>query len=132
MNSPPTFVYLAFSFSNSPTDNTKKAREMVIELMKKHPDWLVFCPHYAIDALLDGKIDWTGMKEKDFSQWRRTQAGLMAAGFMSRSNILVLGCNPTYGVSSGVTWEHIIAKLLNMSWRRDNPIKIITYEEAIK
>ena len=132
MNSPPTFVYLAFAFSNDPTGNTKKAREMTITLMKKHPDWFVFCPHYAIDAMLDGIIDWTGMEEKDFGEWRRTQAGLMAAGFLSRCDIMVLGCDPNYGKSSGVTWENIIAKLLNISWRRNNPIKIITYEEAMK
>ena len=132
MNSPPTFVYLSFAFSNDPTGNTKKAREMTIALIKKHPDWLVFCPHYSIDAMLDGKVDWTGMKEKDFGEWRRTQAGLMAAGFLSRADIIVLGCNPTYGASSGVTWEYIIAKLLNISWRQDNQIKIMTYGDAMK
>lgn len=132
MNSPPTLVYLAFAFSNDPTGNTKKAREMAIKLMKKHPDWLVLSPHFAVDAMLDGTVDWTGMREEDFGEWRRTQAGLMAAGFMSRSDIIVLGCNPNYGKSSGVTWENIIALLLNMSWRRDNNIRIMTYEEAIK
>ena len=132
MNSPPILVYLAYAFSNDPTNNTKKAREMALSLMKKHPDWFIISPHYAVDALLDGTVDWTGMGEKDFGKWRRTQAGLMAAGFMSRCDIIVLGCNPNYGASSGVTWENIIAKLLNMSWRRDDNIKIITYQEAIK
>lgn len=132
MNSPPILAYLAFSFSNDPTGNTEKARKMAIALMKKHPDWFVLCPHYAVDALLDGTIDWSGMKGEDFGDWRRTQAGLMAAGFMSRCEIFVLGCNPRYKSSSGVTWENIIAKLLNMSWRRDNPIKVMTYEEAMK
>lgn len=131
-NKPPILVYLAYAFSNSPTKNTKKAREMALALMKRHADWFILSPHFAVDALLDGTLDWTSMKKEDFSQWRRTQAGLMAVGFLSRCDILVLGCDPTYGKSHGVTWEHIVTQLLNRSWRRLNPIKIMTYEEAMR
>lgn len=133
MSKPPTLVYLAYAFSSNPTRNTKEAREMAIALMKKHPDWIIICPHYAVDALLDGTIDWARkLGEKDFTKWRRTQAGLMAAGILSRCDIMVLGCEPTYNVSSGVTWENIISILLSISWRRENPIKVMTYEEAMK
>ena len=131
-NTPPILVYLAYKFSRNPTENTKEARDMAIALMKKHPDWLIICPHYAVDALLDGTVNWDGMNENDFGEWRRNQAGLMAAGLMSRCNIVVLGCPPTYEESSGVTWEHIIIQLLNNSWKRNDQIKIMTYEEAMK
>ena len=132
MNEAPIVVYFAYMFSSNPTENTKKARDMVIKLMKKHPEWFVICPHIAIDVLLDGTLDWTGMGSKDFSRWRRTQAGMMSLAFLSKSDIMVLGCEPSYGGSSGVTWEHIFANVLNRSWRKDNPIIIMTYEEAMK
>jgi hypothetical protein len=133
-DNPPTLVYLAYKFSYNPTENTKEAREMALNLMKKHPDWIVFCPHFGIDVLLDGKMEWT---EKDVGlwnqdDWRRMQAGLMAAGFLSRCDIMVLGCAPTYSESHGVTWEFIIANLLNRSYRRSNPIKIMHIHEAMR
>lgn len=130
--SEPTMVYLAYAFSNNPTENTKKAREMAIALMKRHPDWFVLSPHFAVDALLDGTVDWSNMGPNDFSKWRRTQAGLMALAFISVCHIIVLGCEPTYEVSHGVTWEHIVTNLLNKSWRKKNQIRIITYEEAMR
>lgn len=131
-NSPPIIVYLAYAFSNNPTKNTAKAREMAIALMKKHPDWFIICPHVAIDVLLDGTLDWTQMGKEDFSRWRRTQAGMMSLAFLTKVDIMVLGCEPSYGGSSGVTWEHIFVNVLNRSYRRNNPIKIMTYEEAMK
>jgi len=132
MNKPPTVVYLAYAFSSNPTKNTKKARDMAIKLMRKHKDWFVICPHIAIDTLLDGTLDWTHMGTEDFSRWRRTQAGMMSLAFLSKADILVLGCEPTYGGSSGVTWEHIFAQVSNRSYRKDNPIIIMTYKEAMK
>jgi len=131
-NKPPTLVYLAYKFSNSPTENTKKARKMAINLMKKYPNWIIVSPHFAVDALLDGVVDWTHMKDEDFSQWRRIQAGYMAACFLSRCDIMILGCKPTYTESSGVTWEYIIVKMLNSSWRKNKPIKVMTYDEAMQ
>lgn len=134
MSQPITLVYLAYKFSYDATKSTKEAREMAIALMKKHPDWIVISPHYAVDVMLDGKMSWG---KEDFElwnedDWRRIQAGLMAAGFLSRADIMVLGCKPLYSESHGVTWEYIIANMLNYSYRKDNPIKIMTYEEVMK
>jgi len=130
-NKPPVLVYLAYKFSGKPTENTEKARQMAITLMKHRPDWFVILPHYAIDAMLDGVVDW-GTNFDNFTAWRRTQAGMMSIAFLSKADIMVLGCEPTYKSSSGVTWEHVIAKVLNLSYRKKNPIKIITYKEAMK
>lgn len=126
----PTLVYFAYKFSCDPTENTEKARLMSIELMKNHPDWIVICPHYTIDALFDGCVNWDEKKidVENLPVWKR---GYMGIGILSRCDIMVLGCPPTYKESAGVTWEFIFAKLLNDSWRKNNPIKIMTYEDAI-
>jgi len=128
---PPTLVYLAFAFSGDPTENTKKAREMALILMTEHPDWFVIVPHYTVDALLDGTLDWRSMTEKDFSQERRRLGGVGSLAFVYRCDILILGCDPTYGKSSGVTWEWISAQLLNQSYRKDNPIEILYAEDLL-
>lgn len=129
MSHPPTLVYLAFLFSSDPTGNTKKAREMALILMNEHPDWLVISPHYAVDVLLDDTVSWE--KNQKFSDWRRGQAGFMALGFVFRCDILVLGCDPNYDKSTGVTWEWIAARLLNQSYRKDNPIEILYAKDLI-
>jgi len=129
MSKPPTLVYLAYKFSNNPTKNTEEARNMAISLMKKHHDWFVFVPHYAVDAMLDGTIKWT--ENMEFSKWRRTQAGMMCFAFLPKMDIIVFGCDPAYGESCGVTWENIFVKVLNQSWRKDNPIKTMSYNEAM-
>lgn len=127
---PVKIAYLAFKFSGDPTGNTEQARQMAIQIMKKHPDWFVFVPHYAIDALLDGTIKWKG--KTNFSKWRRSQAGIMCIGFLTRSDILILGCEPTYENSSGVTWEFTFTSFFNQTFRKNSPLKIMSYEEAIK
>ena len=104
---------------------------MAIKLMKRHPSWFVIVPHYAIDAMLDGTVDWADAST-NFTEWRRTRAGMMSIAFLSCANIMVLGCNPTYKNSSGVTWEHVIAQVMNLSYRKDNPLKIMTYKEALE
>lgn len=129
MSHPPKLVYLAFAFSSDPTGTTKKAREMALILMTEHPDWLIISPHFAVDVLLDGTLNWT--KDFEFSEWRRGQAGLMALGLMWRCDIIVLGCDPSYGKSSGVTWEWISARLLNQSYRKGTPIEILYVEDLI-
>jgi len=131
LNSPPILVYLAYKFSGDATENTKEARRMAITLMKHHLNWFVLLPHYAIDAMLDGTIDW-GKYFNNFTEWRRTRAGMMSIAFVMRCDIMVLGCKPDYQNSHGVTWEHIVARVMNLSYRKDNPIKIITYKEAMK
>ena len=133
MNNSPILVYLAYKFSYNATQSTKEARDMAITLMRKHPDWIILSPHYAVDVLLDGKLEWgeEDLKKWNTDDWRRFQAGFMAAGFLSRCDIMVLGCEPRYSESHGVTWEFIIANMLNVSWRKDNPIKIMKYEEAL-
>ena len=129
MSHPPTLVYLAFEFSRNPTENTKKAREMALILMVEHPDWFIFSPHYAVDVLLDGTCEWD--KNFEFSEWRRGQAGSMCLGFLFRTDILILGCDPNYGKSTGVTWEWITARVLNQSYRKDNQIEILYIEDLI-
>jgi len=132
MNHPPKLVYLAFAFSGDPTENTKKVREMALILMVEHPDWFIFVPHYAVDALLDGTINWEGRDiEKDFNQERRQLGGIRSLAWVYRCDILILGCDPTYGKSSGVTWEWISAQLLNQSYRKDNPIEIMYAEDLL-
>ena len=135
INRPPILVYLSYKFSGNPTKNTERARDMSMKLMKKHPDWFVFCPHYSIDALLDGKVIWEEKDKEVWDKddaWRRFQAGYMSAGFLLRCDIMVLGCEPIYSESHGVTWETIIANVINVSYRRNNPIEIITYKEAME
>jgi len=125
----PIMVYLAFSFTGSshglghPKYNTEKARRLAIEAMKVHPEWYVIVPHYAIDAMLDGTIEWD--KKKIWTKERRRRGGIMSLAFLSHCDILLLGCNPEYKVSHGVTWEWIFTNLINTSWRKDNPIQII-------
>jgi hypothetical protein len=131
MNGKPIMAYLAYKFSGNPTENTKMARQMALKLMKIHPDWFVIVPHFAVDGMLDGTVNWND-KTSNFTRWRRNRAGMMSVAFLSNADILVLGCEPTYKQSSGVTWEHIITQVLNLSYRRDNPIKIIKYEVAVK
>ena len=125
-----TMVYLAYKFTGNPTENTKQERKMAYELMKRHPDWTVLCPHYAIDSMLDGTVNWDG--KDNYTKWRRLQAGEMSLGFIDKTDILVLGCEPCYQQSAGVTWEYIFTKFLNKSYRKDNPIKIMTYKEALE
>jgi len=129
MNGEPILVYLSYKFSDSPTLNTKIARVMAIKIMENHPDWFVIVPHFAIDALLDGVVDWK--KNFNFSEWRRGQAGLMAIGLLSRCDKMILGCTPTYEHSAGVTWEWMFVRLLNMSYKKDKPIEILTMRDAI-
>ena len=129
MNSP-IVVYLAYKFTYNPTKNTAKARRMAIKIMKRHPDWFVIVPHYTCDAMLDGKVTWN--KDSNFSEWRRSQAGKMSLAFISKCDILVLGCKPNYKQSSGVTWEYLFVNIINDSYRKDNPIKVITYKEALE
>jgi hypothetical protein len=124
-------VYLAFAFSGNPTENTRKEREMALKLMDIHPDWFILSPHFAIDVLLDGCLDW-GKRKSNFTQERRIKAGMMCLAFLFKSDIMILGCEPTYKESPGVTWEYVIVRLWNESFRRDNPIKIITLKEALK
>lgn len=125
----PILVYLSYKFSNNPTLNTKVARLIAIEIMKKHPDWYVIVPHFAIDALLDGTVKWEDGHK--FDEWRRGQAGLMAIAFLSRCDKMILGCTPTYEHSAGVTWEWNFVKLLNTSWKKDNPIEIVELKDAM-
>jgi hypothetical protein len=126
---PPTLVYLSYKFSNDPTFNTKVARLLALKIMEKHPEWYVLVPHFCVDAMLDGVVKWKeGFK---FSEWRRGRAGLMAIAFLSRCDKVILGCEPTYEQSAGVTWEWNFVKLLNSSWRKDNPIEIIHLKDAI-
>jgi hypothetical protein len=129
MNHPPTLAYLAFAFSQDPTGCTKKAREMAITIMKEHPDWTVIVPHYTVDALLDGIVNWD--KNMKFSKWRRGQGAIMCLAILSHIDILILGCEPEYSSSSGVTWEWTHARLLNQSYRKDNPIEIFSIKDLI-
>lgn len=129
MNGEPILVYLAYKFSNDPTLNTKVARVMAIKIMEKHPNWFVIVPHFTVDAMLDGVVNWD--KDFYFSEQRRGQAGLMCIGILSRCNKVVLGCDPTYEHSSGVTWEWMFIRLLNMSYKKDNPIEVLTLKEAL-
>jgi len=129
MSHPPTLVYFAFAFSGDPTENTKKVREMTLILMKEHPDWFFIVPHYAVDVLLDGTCVWT--KDFEFSEWRRGQAGSTCIGLLYRCDKIILGCDPTYGKSSGVTWEWITVRVLNQSYRKDSPIEILFAKDLI-
>lgn len=131
MNCGPKMAYLAFAFSGNPTENTRREREMALKIMKVHPDWFVFSPHYAIDGLLDGRVNW-GRAKSNFTQERRIRAGMMSLAFLYRTDIMILGCEPTYKDSPGVTWEYVSVRVWNESFRKDNPIKIITLEEALK
>jgi len=134
MNKTPIIAYLAFSFTGSfhgvgnPKVNTERARQMALAIMKVHPEWNIIVPHYAIDAMLDGTNKWD--KVETFKESRRKKGGIMSLAFLSKADILILGCEPTYQVSHGVTWEYIFANLLNDSWRKDNSIKIV-YAETI-
>lgn len=130
-NHPPRIVYLAYKFSRDPTKNTQEARTMALELMKRHNDWFIIVPHYAVDALLDGTLDWKG-QESNFDEWRRTKAGMMCLAFLTKADIVILGCEPVYEKSSGVTWEYTFLQMLNQSYRRKHPIKVLTFEEAMR
>jgi len=127
----PIVAYLAYKFSYDPTKNTAEARKMAINIMKKHPDWFVIVPHYTCDAMLDGTVNWR-KHWSNFDKWRRLQAGKMSFAFLSKCDMLILGCEPEYSESHGVTWEYIFTQILNASYRKDNPIKVIRYEEALK
>ena len=135
MNYPPKLAYLAFAFTGgehgigTPRVNSEKARQMAIAIMKDNPDWFVIVPHYSVDAMLDGTIIWEG--QLDFGKWRRSQGGLMSLAFLARADILILGCDPQYKYSHGVTWEWIFTQLLNRSYRKDNPIKIVYAKDLL-
>jgi len=126
--------YLAYKFSGDPTENTKIARDMALRIMQKHPDIWVIVPHFTVDGLLDGTVEWTGKTDKQckFTKERRLLGGLGSVMIISKIDILILGCEPEYAVSSGVTWEWVITHFLNRSYRKDNPIEITTYEEMVK
>jgi hypothetical protein len=131
----PIMAYLAFSFSGSvhgmglPKSNTERARRLALAIMEEKPEWCVLVPHYAIDAMLDGTNKWA--KGTKFSEDRRKLGGIMSLNFLSNSDILILGCDPVYKISHGVTWEYVFANLLNESWRAKNPIEIIYAKDII-
>lgn len=126
----PIIVYLANPFTGHPAKNTKIERDMALALEAKHPGWYVIAPHFAVDALIDGTIDWKG--KSNFSQERRIRAGEKCLALIWKIDVLVLGCKPEYKYSAGVTWEYVFTALLNHGPRKDNPIKVMSYEEAMK
>ena len=125
----PTIAYLAFAFSKNPTVMTQKAHLLALKIMEKRPDWFVLVPHFAVDAMLDGVVDWK--KDYCFDENRRMIGGLMSLAFLSNAHILILGIEPKYEYSSGVTWENIFVHLLNKSWRKNNPIQIVRVKDII-
>lgn len=135
MNRPPKLAYFAYSFTGgkhgtgTASSNTKWAGQMAKKIMEKHPDVFVLVPHYAVDAMLDGTITW---RRKDWDERRRMYGGMMSLALVAKCDIFILGCPPEYKYSHGVTWEWVFVNLLNRSWRKDNPIKIVTLEEMMK
>lgn len=131
----PRIAYLAYSFTGgphgagTPSDNLERARRMAKLIMIEFPDIFVIVPHYAVDAMLDGTITWE--EKHEFDEYRRMQGGLMSLALLSRVDMLILGCQPEYKYSHGVTWEWIFAQLLNRSYRKDNPIEIKYVEDMI-
>lgn len=128
-------AYLAYKFSSDPIGNTVTACIIANKIMEKHPDIFVIVPHYAVDGVLDGIISYSYNDKvnkwvtRNFSKERRIKGGLYSLALIEKVDMFILGCDPTYDSSAGVTWELVFVHFLNLS--REKQIEIKTVEELL-